>query len=55
LNNAGQILQTGIGNAPPSMRADQLVPQGEGTRLRYVNCPVAPFVDSTAQNVCAGL
>ena len=55
LNNAGQILQTGIGNAPPSMRADQLVPQGEGTRLRYVNCPDAPFIDSTAQNVCAGL
>ena len=30
---------TGIGNAPPAMRADQLVPQGQGTRLRYVNCP----------------
>jgi len=55
LNNAGQVLQTGIGNAPPAMRADQLVPQGEGTRLRYVNCPPAPFIDSTAQNVCAGL
>ncbi len=55
LNNAGQVLQTGIGNAPAAMRADQLVPQGEGTRLRYVNCPPAPFIDSTAQNVCAGL
>jgi uncharacterized protein GlcG (DUF336 family) len=55
LNNAGQILKTGIGNAPPAMRADQLVPQGTGTRLRYVNCPQAPFNDSTAQNVCAGL
>jgi uncharacterized protein GlcG (DUF336 family) len=55
LNNAGQILQTGIGNAPPAIRADQLVPQGTGTRLRYVNCPPAPFIDSTAQNVCAGL
>jgi uncharacterized protein GlcG (DUF336 family) len=53
--NAGRILNTGIGNAPPSMRADQLVPQGEGTRLRYVNCPQAPFNDSTDQNVCAGL
>ncbi len=55
LYNAGQILKTGIGNAPPAMRADQLVPEGEGTRLRYANCPVAPFIDSTAQNVCAGL
>jgi uncharacterized protein GlcG (DUF336 family) len=55
LYNAGQLLQTGIGNAPPAMRADQLVPQGEGTRLRYVNCPPAPFIDSTAQDVCAGL
>ncbi|HEV3239480.1 MAG TPA: heme-binding protein [Casimicrobiaceae bacterium] len=55
LNNAGQALQTGIGNAPAAQRADQLVPQGQGTRLRYVNCPTAPFIDSTAQNVCAGL
>jgi uncharacterized protein GlcG (DUF336 family) len=55
LNNAGEVLKTGIGNAPPAMRADQLVPQGQGTRLRYVNCPQAPFNDSTAQNVCAGL
>ena len=55
LNNAGQILKTGIGNAPPALRADQLVPQGTGTRLRYVNCPQAPFNDSTAQDVCAGL
>lgn len=53
LNNAGQMLQTGIGNAPSAIRADQLVPQG--TRLRYVNCPQTPFNNSTAQNVCAGL
>ena len=55
LNNAGQVLKTGIGNAPPAIRADQLVPQGTGTRLRYVNCPQAPFNDSTAQDVCTGL
>jgi uncharacterized protein GlcG (DUF336 family) len=55
LANAGKTLGTGIGNAPPAMRADQLVPQGTGTRLRYVNCPQAPFNDSTEQNVCAGL
>jgi len=55
LANAGSALGGSIANAPPSMRADQLVPQGTGTRLRYVNCPQAPFNDSTDQNVCAGL
>ncbi len=55
LANAGAALGGSIANAPPSMRADQLVPQGTGTRLRYVNCPQAPFNDSTDQNVCAGL
>jgi len=55
LANAGKALGTGIGNAAPAIRADTLVPQGEGTRLRYVNCPQAPFNDSTDQNVCAGL
>ena len=55
LANAGKALGTGIGNAAPAIRADTLAPQGEGTRLRYVNCPQAPFNDSTEQNVCAGL
>jgi uncharacterized protein GlcG (DUF336 family) len=53
INNAGQTLATGIGNAPPAMRADTLTPLG--TRLRYVNCPQSPFVDSDTQNVCHGL
>jgi uncharacterized protein GlcG (DUF336 family) len=53
LANAGKALNTGIGNAPPSMRADNLTPQG--TRLRYVNCPAAPFNNSNAQDVCSGL
>ena len=55
LANAGKALGNAIGNAAPAIRADTLVPQGEGTRLRYVNCPQAPFNDSTEQNVCAGL
>ncbi len=41
------------GNAPASMRADTLKPMG--TRLRYAQCPPAPFNGSTQQNVCAGL
>jgi uncharacterized protein GlcG (DUF336 family) len=53
LANAGRALRGEIGNAPPAMRADQLAPLG--TRLRYVQCPQAPFIDSTQQNVCAGL
>lgn len=55
LANAGQILATGIANAPAGIRADTLVPAGTGTRLRYVQCPQTPFNNSSAQNVCAGL
>jgi uncharacterized protein GlcG (DUF336 family) len=53
LANAGKALGTGIGHAPPAMRADRLTPLG--TRLRYVNCPQTPYVNSNAQNVCEGL
>lgn len=42
----------GFSNAPVSMRADTLVPQG--SRLRYVNCPVTPYLNSDKQNVCDG-
>lgn len=44
---------TPIDHAPKSIRADNLVPKG--TRLRYVQCPQAPFNNSSEQNVCAGL
>jgi uncharacterized protein GlcG (DUF336 family) len=40
-----------FGNAASAMRADTLVPQG--SRLRYINCPAAPYIDSDVQNVCA--
>jgi hypothetical protein len=53
LANAGRRLANGIGNAPAAMRADRFTPLG--TRLRYVQCPQAPFVDSSEQNACAGL
>ncbi len=46
----------GIGNAPKDMRADTIVVKvGEDVRLRYVNCPFAPFLDTDKQNVCEGL
>lgn len=52
LHNASQLLNGAIGNAPASRRTDQLVPRG--ARLRYVQCPQAPFIDSNEQNVCEG-
>jgi uncharacterized protein GlcG (DUF336 family) len=55
LANAGKALNNSIANAPTSIRDDNIVPQGEGSRLRYVNCPQAPFNDSTDQNVCTGI
>jgi len=56
LNNAG-VRVGGIGNAPREIRADRIVVQvgSRQVRLRYVNCPFAPFLDSAAQNVCEGL
>ncbi len=42
----------GIGNAPLDLRADRLLPQG--SRLRYVGCPAAPYLDSNASGVCDG-
>jgi uncharacterized protein GlcG (DUF336 family) len=55
LNNASRLLNGSIGNAPRAKRADTLEPAGVGTRLRYVQCPQAPFNDSSEQNVCEGL
>jgi len=56
LNNAA-IRVGGIGNAPKAMRADQIVVVvgGRQVRLRYVNCPFAPFLGSDENNVCEGL
>ena len=52
IHEAGLAVGSGIGNAPLDMRADILAPQGE--RLRYVQCPQAPYLDTGAQNVCSG-
>lgn len=53
--NAGNVLKSGIGNAPKAIRADALEPAGIGSRLQYVKCPVAPFLDTTTSDVCNGL
>lgn len=44
-----------ISEADPAIRADQLVvgpPPAQ--RLLFVNCPFAPFLDTSDQNVCQG-
>jgi uncharacterized protein GlcG (DUF336 family) len=53
LANAAAALGTGIGHAPTDLRADTLL--FTGGRLRYVQCPVAPYINSAEQNVCNGL
>jgi uncharacterized protein GlcG (DUF336 family) len=57
LNNGAVRAGAGLSNAPAAMRADRIVVQvgNRQVRLRYVNCPFAPFLDTAAQNVCEGL
>lgn len=50
VHNAGEVLGGEIGNAPKDRRADNLTPQG--IRLRFVQCPVSPFLNSRESNVC---
>ncbi len=52
-HNASARVQT-INNAPPAIRADQIVVPSVNVRLRYINCPFAPFIGSNEQNVCQG-
>jgi hypothetical protein len=53
LANASTALNGAINNAPMAMRSDNQTPQG--ARLRYVQCPQAPFINTTMDNVCGGL
>jgi uncharacterized protein GlcG (DUF336 family) len=54
--NAGKRTGT-IAEAPVGIRDDEIVVHTDAgnTRLRYVNCPFAPFIDDPAQNVCEGI
>ncbi|MBS0360612.1 MAG: heme-binding protein [Proteobacteria bacterium] len=55
LGLANASSRVGIGNADPAIRADQLVVgPSPAQRLLYVNCPFAPFLDTSDQNVCQG-
>ncbi|NCP13697.1 MAG: hypothetical protein GW858_05975 [Sphingomonadales bacterium] len=57
LHNGTKRAGGGLGNAPAAIRADRIVVAvgNRQVRLRYVNCPFAPFLDTAAQNVCEGL
>lgn len=57
VHNGAQRAGGGLGNAPAAIRADRIVVQvgSRQVRLRYVNCPFAPFLDTSGQNVCEGL
>jgi len=55
VHQAGLRVGNGLGNAPPELRADQLEIPGQQVRLRYVNCPQVPFIDSAETEVCNGL
>lgn len=52
VHNAGLELGNGVGNAPRDRRADNLTPRG--VRLRFVQCPQAPFINSEEDNICDG-
>lgn len=53
LARAGAALKSGLSNAPAAVRADRLsTPEGA---LRYAQCPQAPFINSSEQNVCDDL
>jgi uncharacterized protein GlcG (DUF336 family) len=56
VHNAGARLNTGIGNAPVAIRADQIVVKlgDKDVRLRYIGCPFAPFLDTSEQDACGG-
>ena len=51
-HNAGVTLGGAIGNATLGIRGDTV--NVGGGQLRYVSCPVAPFLDSGEQTPCAG-
>jgi uncharacterized protein GlcG (DUF336 family) len=55
VHQAGLRLNQALNNAPPGIRADQIVLPDSLPRLRYVSCPQTPYLDSDEDNVCRGL
>ncbi len=55
VHQAGLSLNGSINNAPKAIRADKIELPNQSIRLRYVNCPQAPFLNSDETEVCDGL
>jgi uncharacterized protein GlcG (DUF336 family) len=53
LSNGAAATNSGIQQAPANIRADTLAPLN--ARLLYVQCPQAPYLDTSDANVCGGL
>ena len=51
-HNGGIRVGGSFANAPTSIRSDTIVVQN--VRLRYVQCPFAPVLGTSDQNVCQG-
>ncbi len=45
---------TAAGNSPGEVRSDRLVLPNDRVRMRYINCPQAPFNNSSDDDVCDG-
>ena len=52
---AGIQLDDGLQNAPPEIRADRIDIPNQQSRLRFVNCPQVPFINSNKTGVCDGI
>jgi len=55
VHQAGIKLATNLQNAPQAIRADKIDIPDQDIRLRYINCPQAPFLDTDVTEVCNGL
>ncbi|NQY87905.1 MAG: heme-binding protein [Colwellia sp.] len=55
LHQAGSALASGLNNAPVLIRADKIDIPNQSIRLRFVNCPQAPFINTTETEVCNGI
>ncbi len=55
VHQAGLALNGSINNAPKAIRADKIDLPNQTIRLRYINCPQAPFLNSDETEVCNGL
>ena len=53
-HNAGAAAGSVFGNAPVAARSDRVDLPGDRVRMRYVNCPQAPFNNSSDDDVCDG-